>query len=320
MMTAPTVRLQTGHQMPLVGLGTWKSPKGQVQAAVEHAIKCGYRHIDGAWDYGNEEEVGQAVAKMIKEDKVKREHLFITSKLWNIFHKPKLVKTAFMKSLKKLGLEYLDLYLIHNPCGEKYISDEEKLPKDPNGAPLYDDTDYVQTWKAMEELQKEGLVRSIGVSNFNKYQIDRILRECTIPPAVNQVEMNPYLVQKDLVDFCTSKGIVITAYSPFGSPDRPWATSNDPVILEDPALLEIAKRLNKTVAQVILRYLIQRKAVVIPKSVTPERIKSNLKVFDFELTESDMDAVSSLDRDGRACTWPWLVDHKYYPFGKNYSE
>ncbi|CAK8692566.1 unnamed protein product [Clavelina lepadiformis] len=319
-MSTPSIQLRTGYKMPLVGLGTWKSTKGQVQSAVECAIECGYRHIDGAWIYQNEGEVGKGIAKMIKENKVKREDLFITSKLWNIFHNPELVRPAVMKSLEKLGLDYLDLYLIHNPCGEKYISDEEQFPKGPDGAPLYDDVDYVQTWKAMEELQKEGLVRSIGISNFNQYQIDRILKECSILPAVNQFEIHPYFTQNDLVNFCKSKGIVVTAFSQFGSPDRPWATPNDPVLLEDPGLVEIAKRLKKTVAQIILRYFIQRKVVVIPKSVTSERIKSNIQVFDFELSQKDMDAVSSANRDYRISTWIWIAGHKYYPYRQNYSE
>ncbi|XP_076814700.1 aldo-keto reductase family 1 member B1-like [Clavelina lepadiformis] len=315
-----TLRLQSGYEMPLIGLGTWKSAKGQVQSAVECAIESGYRHIDCAWIYDNEDEVGMGITKMIKENKVKREELFITTKLFNIFHHPDMVRPGLIKSLKKLNLDYLDLYLMHSPCGEKYISDEDKFPKGPDGSPLYDDTDYVQTWKEMEKLQKEGLVRSIGISNFNEYQINRILNECSIPPSVNQVEVNPYFIQKDLVSYCNSKGIVVTAYSPFGSPDRPWAKPGDPLLLEDPGLVAIAKRLNKTVAQVILRYLIQRKLIVIPKSVTPERIKSNLAVFDFELTQQDMDAVSSFNRDFRVCNGARFSGHKYFPFQENYSE
>ncbi|XP_076811540.1 aldo-keto reductase 1B-like [Clavelina lepadiformis] len=252
MENVPTVRLQTGYAMPLVGLGTWQSLKEEGQTAVECAIACGYRHIDCAWMYQNENEMGKAITKVIKENKVQREELFITSKLWSIFHKPELVRTGFMKSLNKLNLKYLDLYLIHSPCGNKYVDDETIIPKGSDGKTLFDDTDYVKIWKVLEDLQKEGLIRSIGVSNFNKHQINRILKECSVPPAVNQIEINPYLVQKDLVDFCNNKGIVVTAFSPLGSPTRPWVSPEEPALLKDPSLEEIAKRLEKSVAQVTL--------------------------------------------------------------------
>ncbi|CAK8675483.1 unnamed protein product [Clavelina lepadiformis] len=294
------------------------SPQGQVEAAVECAIECGYRHIDCAYIYRNENEVGNAVAKKIKENKIKREDLFITSKLWNTFHKPDDVKPALMESLKLLKTSYLDLYLIHWPFA--YENTGELFPKDKDGNFIFSDAHYVETWKAMEALQKEGLVRSIGVSNFNEFQLNKILKGGSIPPAVNQIELHPYLIQKELVNFCADQGIVVTGYSPFASPDRPWAEKGEPLLLEEPKLVAIADRLQKTVAQVILRYLIQRNVIVIPKSVTPHRIQSNFDVFGFQLTDEDVKVIESFNRNFRAVALPHDMKGKYFPFKENYSE
>ncbi|XP_076814558.1 aldo-keto reductase 1B-like [Clavelina lepadiformis] len=318
MANVDIVTMNDGKKIPMAGLGTWKSPKGEVQKAVEFAIDCGYRHIDCAYCYGNQDEVGNGIQTKIKENVVKREDLFITDKLWNVFHSPKDVRPTVVQTLKNLQLDYLDLYLIHWP--QAYINNGETFPKDKDGKFIYDDTDYVDTWKAFEEVRKEGLVRSIGLSNFNIYQINRVLNECSVPPAMLQIEINPYLKQKEIVDFCQEKGITVTAYSPLGSPDRPWAKDGEPILLEDPKLVAIAGRLNKTVAQVVMKYLLQRGIIVIPKSVTPSRIKSNLRLFDFTLSKEDMDVVDGFDRNFRGCALEWVSDHKHYPFKENYSE
>jgi len=310
-----TMKLNSGYEINVVGLGTWKSPKGMVKQAVESAIDCGYRHIDCAWLYKNEDEVGAALQKKIQEKKVERNQLFITSKLWGCFHEPSMVRRALTQSLQNLKLDYLDLYLIHFPVGYKFYEgvttpflDDAKTKVESN------DIDYMETYKELEKLQKEGLIRSIGVSNFNIEQVDRVLRLSEIKPAVNQIEIHPYLSQVGLVEFCQRHDVVVTAYSPFSSPDNPRKRPDYVPVLENTTIKEIAKKLEKTPGQVVLRYLLQRNLVVIPKSVTPSRIQSNYEVFDFNLDDSEMEKIGKLNKDYRCITFPWDKDHQYYPF------
>lgn len=291
---ASSVDIGRGLKMPTVGLGTWKSKPGEVERAVKTAIDIGYRHIDCAFAYGNEAEVGSAITEKISEGVVKREDLFVVSKLWNTYHAPADVRKNVLMSLELLKLKYLDLYLIHWPTAWK--SGEEKFPKDENGNILYSDTHPTETYKAMEKLVEEGLVKHIGVSNFNREQIQHILDNATIRPATNQVEVHPYYNNSELVNFCQSKGVSITAYSPLGSADRPWADPNEPTLLEDQHLLILAKKYKKTPAQIVLRWLTQRNIIIIPKSITPARIKENLEIFDFALLKEDMAVIDHFDR------------------------
>ncbi|KAG5667792.1 hypothetical protein PVAND_015762 [Polypedilum vanderplanki] len=315
-MSVPSVKLSNGHSIPIIGIGTWKSPTGQVEQAVKDAIDAGYRHIDCAFAYLNETEVGNAIAAKIADGTIKREDIFITSKLWNIFHDPKLVRSAVEKSLKFLKLDYLDLYLIHWPMGYAYLNNGETLfPKNEKEEWIFSEVDYVDTWKAMEELVEAGLVKSIGLSNFNSKQIERVLAVAKIKPVMNQVECHPYLTQKKLIEFCRSKGIAVTAYSPLGSNDRPWAKPDDPQLMDDPRIVALAEKYQKTPAQILIRYQIQRRVVVIPKSVTKSRIISNFDVFGFELSSEDIASIDSIDCNGRLCHLNWVSHHPHYPFG-----
>ncbi|KAJ9579564.1 hypothetical protein L9F63_004749 [Diploptera punctata] len=309
---APSLTFSNGYSIPVIGLGTWKAKPGQVEHAVETAIDVGYRHIDCAFVYQNENEVGTGINNKIKEGVVTRGELFITTKLWNTYHRPELVISACKKSLEKLGLDYLDLFLIHWPFAFQEGCD--LMPADESGNIILSDVDYMDTWREMEKCVDLGLVRSLGMSNFNSEQLQRVIDESRIKPVNLQCECNPYINQKKLRNFCKERNIVFTAYSPLGSSDSPFLKPGTPKLLDDPQLLEIGQRLGKSGAQIILRYLVQQDIVTIPKSVTASRISDNLNLFDFELTDEDITYIDSFDQNLRICHRDHAKDHKYYPF------
>lgn len=265
------VTLNNGVEMPQLGFGVWKVENQEAVSAVENALRSGYRSIDTAKVYGNEEGVGQAIAK----SDVPREELFITTKVWNADHGYEEALQAFDASLERLGLDYVDLYLVHWPT------------------PDYDQ--YIETYKALEKIYKDGKAKAIGVCNFEIEHLERLLDECDVVPAVNQVECHPYLQQKELRAFCKDKGIHVESYSPL---------MNGRDVLENEDLKQLAEKKGKTIAQVILRWHLQSDLIVIPKSVTPSRIEENLDVFDFELSEDEIKTIDALDSNTRINSHP----------------
>eukprot|EP00007_Cunea_sp_BSH-02190019_P004419 CAMPEP_0174237186 /NCGR_PEP_ID=MMETSP0417-20130205/7133_1 /TAXON_ID=242541 /ORGANISM="Mayorella sp, Strain BSH-02190019" /LENGTH=324 /DNA_ID=CAMNT_0015315913 /DNA_START=37 /DNA_END=1007 /DNA_ORIENTATION=+ len=297
----------SGDAMPRVGLGTWKAPKGVVRQAVQDAIRIGYRAIDCASDYGNEVEVGEGIRAAIDAGICKREDLFVTSKLWNTFHAKEHVEPACRRTLSDLGLDYVDLYLIHFPIALKYIPFETRYPPewtvDPNVEnPVMEFADITirETWEAMEAVHALGLAKNIGVSNFNVALLMDLLKYAKVHPSVLQIEFHPLLQQPTLRKFCASKKIAVTGYSNFGGlsyiPLGMAHAKSAPELLKDERLIEIGKRQGKSSAQVILGFCVSENVIVIPKSTNADRLKQNMEIFDLSFTEDDLAYLCSLDQ------------------------
>lgn len=285
-----TITLNTDDQMPIMGLGTFLSAPGEVYQAVRWAIKLGYRHLDCAAVYGNEKEVGQAIHDAIAEGDIKREELFITSKLWNDSHAMEDVRPACEQSLKDLQLDYLDLYLMHWPVAQRKGTDMPKADDDwisLRQIPLW------ETWSEMEKLYNDGLVKAIGVSNFNAANLNLLLEKSQVVPAVNQVECHPLLSQNELISYCRKNNIAVTAYSPLG------AEKSSGSLFENQVIIDIATRLKATPAQVLLAWQIQRGVIVIPKSVHEDRIKENYAAQAVGLDSSDIGRIEALNQNHR---------------------
>ncbi|KAJ5532362.1 hypothetical protein N7494_008914 [Penicillium frequentans] len=293
-----TYKLNSGYEIPAVGLGTWLSKPHEVEKAVEHALRSGYRHIDAAACYQNENEVGNGW----KKSGVPREEIFITSKLWNTHHHPDHVEEGLNQTLKDLQTDYVDLYLIHWPVAFEHTN-ETLTPTDPVTKRFrIADVPVADTWAALEKLVVAGKIRSIGISNFTIDATKKLLETAKIVPATNQIEAHPFLQQPELTKFLQDKNILITAYSPLGN-----NTFGIPRVIDDPTVAEIAKKLNKDPAQLLISWAVQRGSAVLPKSVTPSRIESNFE--DFVIPDAEFEALNKLNRNARY-NYPfrWGVD------------
>ena len=281
MSDVPSIKLNDGNAIPQLGFGVFQIDPSETAQAVERALEIGYRHIDTAEMYGNEREVGEGI-RAIGLD---RDEVFVTSKLNNSYHRPDDARRAFDRTLAELGFDHVDLFLIHWPLPTLY------------------DGDFVSTWRTLEEFKADGRARSIGVSNFEVDHLERLATESDLVPAVNQIELHPYLLNEDVRGYDESHGIATEAWSPLKQGE----------LLDDPVIAGIADNVDRTPAQVVLRWHIQRGNVIFPKSVTPERMRENFELFDFELEPGDVERIDSLDRGEAGRNGPHPNSFDYVP-------
>ena len=289
-------QFRNGDAIHSIGLGTWKSDPGEVGRAVEAALEAGYRHIDCAAIYRNEAEVGEALQRVFSRGEIKREDVHITSKLWNNAHLKDDVRPALEKTLADLKLDYLDLYLMHWPVA--FRPGLDGFPESESDFLTPDQAPVSETWEAMLAARDAGLTRHAGVSNFSIRKLDALTSAANLEtPEMNQVELHPYLQQEELLAWCRERDILVTAYSPLGSSDRPerMKAEDEPSLLDNEAIGEIAQKHSATPAQVLIAWAVARDTLVIPKSTNPDRIRQNLESATLELDDDDLARIRSLD-------------------------
>ncbi|CAH2056249.1 unnamed protein product, partial [Iphiclides podalirius] len=308
----PNLKLNNGKLMPAIALGTYlgfdrngivKSENKLLRDVVLRAIDTGYRHFDTAFIYSNEDEIGEAIRMKIDEGAVNRNDIFVTTKLWNTQHKRDQVPLALKQSLVIMGLNYVDLYLMHWP-----IALNENF--------TFSDVDFMETWRGLEDVQRLGLAKAIGVSNFNLEQLKRVLKEGNIKPAAIQIEIHPQIIQSELIQYANSEGLAVMGYSPFGSLVKRYGFQFPGPRIDDPVLVEIARKYNKTTPQVVLRWLVDRKVVPVPKTTNFNRLKENINIFDFKLEQQEIEKINQFNTNVRYTFPSFWQTHPFYPFEK----
>ncbi|KAJ8670150.1 hypothetical protein QAD02_001409 [Eretmocerus hayati] len=326
-MSTQAVKLSSGYDMPMVGLGTWQAKADEMESVITSALDHGYRHIDTAFNYNNEEAIGRSLKKWFEKGG-KREEIFITTKLPNFGNRPSDVEKYINLSLERLGLDYIDLYLVHMPFAFKKDANSLAPASNEDGSFALDlESDPVSVWKEMENQVKAGRAKSIGLSNFNISQIKRILENSEIKPSNVQVELHAYMQQRPLREFCRANNISVTGYSPIGSPGAKqhfqtkynYKPENFPDLLGHSIVKDIASHHNKSTAQILLRHAIQGGVIVIPKSSNKDRIRSNIQIFDFSLSADEMSKLDALDQAEAGRIFNFLFfkgvqNHPHYPF------
>ncbi|KAJ8704711.1 hypothetical protein PYW07_011899 [Mythimna separata] len=306
----PKLKMSDGREIPALGLGTYlgfdknavvASKDKELRDVILKAIDLGYRHFDSASIYNTEDEIGEAINMKIEEGVVKREDIFFTTKLWNTKHKREEVVAAVRDALEKSGLDYIDLYLMHWPIGL-------------NADYSFSDVDFMETWRGLEDVHKLGLVKSIGVSNFNKEQLQRLLEEGSVRPVALQIEVHPQIIQEELINFARSENIIVVGYSPFGSLVMRYGKQFPGPKIDDPVLVEIAQKYGKTTAQVVLRWLVDRNVIPIPKTVNPKRLQENISIFDFKLEQDEIEKINRFNSNKRYTEPSFWQTHPHYPF------
>ncbi len=308
-----TFAIDREQRIPALGLGTWKLVGEDAYQAVTTAISAGYRHFDCARIYANESDVGRALSDSCRSGMVQRDDLWVTSKLWNDCHRPEHVKPALQRTLTDLQLDYLDLYLMHWPVALRH---GQELPESGDDFVSLEEVPLESTWSAMEDCLREGLCRNLGVSNFSRQKIQQLIDGGTVNPAMDQVESHPLLQQNELLEYCLQQNMLMTAYSPLGSADRPerLRKTGDPVLLENIRITEIADKYRIAPAQVLIAWAINRGTIVIPKSASQQHLEQNFAAANIVLDSEDMQAIAALDEHYR------IIDGKFWEMpGSGYT-
>lgn len=309
------LKFKNGDKLPAIGLGTWKARDNEVKKAVEYALEIGYRHIDCAQNYANEKAVGEALKNVFSKGTIRRDEVWITSKLWNNSHKREDVIPVLKETLSDLQLEYLDLYLIHWPVA--FQPEVSTFPMKDSDYLSLEEVPLIETWEALLEAREQGLIRHAGVSNFSSKKLKELALQTTHIPELNQVESHPFLPQEELITYCKEQGIHVTAYSPLGSGDRAKSmkAQNEPSLLKNEVIMQIAKKHSCNAGQVLIKWAEQRGTAVIPKSTTPAHIKLNLESVYIELDKADLKAIKNIDTSYR------YVDGEFFvTLGNSYHD